>query len=58
VKCYYYDKYSTTDETISDTIEILKANGRLKKKDLAVNVGSMPLQKKLRTNMLKISVVE
>jgi pyruvate kinase len=58
VKCYYYDKYSTTDETISDTIEILKINGRLKKGDLAVNVGSMPLQKKLRTNMLKVSVVD
>lgn len=58
VRCYYYDKYTTTDETIDDVVEILKKNGKLNKGDVVVNTGSMPILKKLRTNMLKITMVE
>lgn len=58
VRCFYYDKMSTTDDTIEDTLQILLDNGRLKKGDLVVNTGSMPIHKKLRTNMLKVTVVE
>jgi pyruvate kinase len=58
VRCYYYDKFTTTDDTIEDTIEILIADGRLKSGDSVINTGSMPLHKRFRTNMLKITHVE
>ncbi|MBK8954836.1 MAG: pyruvate kinase [Saprospiraceae bacterium] len=58
VRCYYYDKMSSTDETIEDVIGILKKDQKLKAGDLVVNTGSMPILKKLRTNMLKVTEVE
>ena len=58
VKCFYYDKFSTTDETIDDTINILKDLGQVKEGDIVINTGSMPIEKKLRTNMLRVSVVD
>jgi len=58
VQTFYYDKFTTTDETIEDVTNILIKNGNLKKGDIVVNTGSMPLQQRFRTNMLKVSVVE
>ncbi len=58
VKCFYYDKYTSTDETVNDTIAILKEAGRIHEGDIIVNTGSMPLHRRLRTNMLKVTVVE
>jgi pyruvate kinase len=58
VKCFYYDKYTSTDETVNDTIAILKETGRIKEGDIMINTGSMPLHRRLRTNMLKVTVVE
>lgn len=58
VKAFYYDKFTTTDETIFDVIEILKKENLLKKGDVVVNTGSMPLHRRSRTNMLKVTVVE
>ena len=58
VQCFYYDKFTSTDETIHDVIEILKAGGQLKVGDVVVNTGSMPISKRLMTNMLKVTVVD
>jgi len=58
VRGIYYDKFSTTDETIEDIIKILKSKEHLEKDDLIVNVASMPIEKQFRTNMLKITAVE
>jgi pyruvate kinase len=58
VQCFYYDKFTTTDDTIHDVIEILKSGGFLKTGELVVNTGSMPIGARLRTNMLKVTVVE
>ena len=58
VKPYFYDKFESTDSTISDLEEILKENGHLKLGDTMVNTGSMPLYKRFRSNMLKITIVE
>lgn len=57
VKCFYYGKHSSTDETIDDSIDILKQHGYAVKGDLIVNTGSMPIERRQRTNMLKISIV-
>lgn len=58
VRCYYYDRFTTTDETITDVVDILKNAGRIKKDDIIINTGTMPLHKRHRTNMLKITIVE
>lgn len=58
VKCFYYDKFTTTDETIQDVNEILKSAGELDQGDIVINTGSMPLHRRHRTNMLKLTIVE
>lgn len=58
VRCYYYDRFTTTDETIADVSEILKNAKKVDPGEVIVNTGSMPLHKRHRTNMLKITVVE
>jgi pyruvate kinase len=58
VKCYLYTKFTTTDETIEDVNNILKDEGILQEGDIVVNTGSMPLHRRFRTNMLKITVVD
>lgn len=58
VKCYKYDKFTTTDDTIHDITEILKENGDVVPGDVIVNTGAMPLHKRFRTNMMKITVVD
>jgi pyruvate kinase len=58
VKCFYYDRYTSTDETIEETAQILKEAGRVKTGDIIVNTASMPIEQRLRTNMLKVTVVE
>ncbi len=58
VRCYSYDRFTTTDDTVSDVCEILKEKGRVKPGDVVINTGSMPLHKRYRTNMMKITIVE
>ena len=58
VRCFYYDRFSTTDSTIEDVNEILKNEGKVNPGDLVVNTGSMPLHKRHRTNMLKITLID
>ena len=58
VRCFYYDRFTTTDETIADVTEILKREGRVKPGDVIINTGSMPLHRRHRTNMMKITPVE
>ncbi|MFK7799416.1 MAG: pyruvate kinase [Aureispira sp.] len=58
VRCFYYDKFTSTDDTIHDVQDFLIKRGHLKAGDVVVNTGSMPLHARKKTNMLKISVVE
>ncbi len=58
VKPFYYDKFTSTDETIEDLVEILKGKKLLKEGDVIINTASMPLHKRFRTNMLKITLVD
>ena len=57
VRGFYYDNMVSTDDTIADIQEILKAHNHLKKDDLFITIASMPIKAKKRTNMLKINVV-
>ncbi len=58
VQCFYYDRFSTTDETIQDITDILKNSGYVQEGDIIINTASMPMHKRFRTNMLKVTVVE
>ena len=58
IRCFYYDKYTTTDDTIRDVQILLKGSGHLQTGDVVINTGSMPLKDHKKTNMLKISVIE
>ena len=58
VRCFHYEKFTTTDGTITDTIAILKEKDIVKEGDAIINTGSMPIEKRFTTNMLKITVVE
>ncbi len=58
VRCFYYDKFTTSDQTIQDILKYLKDNKEVDYGDIVINTGSMPLHKRHRTNMLKISKIE
>jgi len=58
VQGFYYDRGTTTDQTIKETKEILKKEKYLKKDDLVVNLASMPAQDKGTTNMMKVSKIK
>lgn len=57
VRGYYYDKYESTDHTIDDLKDIIKSKGLLKNDDLVINIASMPMKEKGRTNMMKLSYI-
>jgi pyruvate kinase len=57
VQGFYYDKFTSTDETIEDVINILKEAGEVKSGDLVVNIASMPLKHRQRTNTIKVTEV-
>lgn len=58
VKCFKYEKFTTTDGTIDDVVDILKNDGWVSTGDVIINTGAMPLNKRLRTNFCKITMVE
>ncbi|MBN8684862.1 MAG: pyruvate kinase [Chitinophagales bacterium] len=58
VQCFYYDRFTTTDDTVQDCTDILKDTGFINQGDTVINTGAMPLHRRHRTNMLKVTVVE
>ncbi len=58
VHAFFYNKFATTDETISDVNGMLKQSGFVKHLDLVINTASMPLHSKSRTNTIKVSRID
>jgi pyruvate kinase len=58
VRGFYYDKFISTDHTIADIKYILRREGYLKQGDFFINIASMPITEKGKTNMLKLSFVD
>jgi pyruvate kinase len=58
VRCFYYDRFTTTDDTIQDVTGILKSADKIQVGDVIINTGSMPLHRRFRTNMLKVTLIE
>jgi pyruvate kinase len=57
VRGFYYDKYESTDQTIDDLKTLIKEKKLVKNDDLVINIASMPMKEKGRTNMLKLSYI-
>lgn len=57
VQGFYYNKYVSTDETFKDVQEIICKRGYVKEGDIVINLASMPIHEKQRTNTIKVSRV-
>lgn len=58
VRTFYYDKDESTDHTIADVNNILKEANLVQAGDVVINTASVPISKKAKTNMLKVTVIE
>jgi pyruvate kinase len=58
VQGFYYDKFESTDETIQDVNDLLKAEKLVKKGDVIINTAAVPMEAKGKTNMLKVTVID
>ncbi|MDX5436903.1 MAG: pyruvate kinase, partial [Pontibacter sp.] len=56
VRGFFYNKFESTDSTISDIKQTLLDEGYLKKGDVFINTASMPINEQKRTNMIKLSI--
>jgi pyruvate kinase len=57
VKGYFYDKLGSTDQTIVDCQDYLKEKGLVKTGDYVINVASVPIEEKGKSNMVKLSQI-
>jgi pyruvate kinase len=55
---FYFEDMNTIDEMIDGTQKFLQQKGFLKKGDVVVNTGSMPISAELPTNMVKITKID
>ena len=58
VKCHYYDRFVSTDETVVDVNLIAKEKGYVKTGDSLVNLLAMPVADKGMVNTLRVSVIK
>jgi len=58
VRTFFYDETESTDKTIADVNNILKAENLIEEGDVVINTGAVPIVKKGKTNMLKVTVIE
>jgi len=57
VYAFHYTKFNSTDQTIKDLHKLLLKEKFIKKGNTVINIGSMPIQDKGMTNMLKLNIV-
>jgi len=58
VRAFYYDNFHSTDDTVREVKLVLQKDGLLRKGDVVINLGSMPLNEKGKTNMLRVSDIK
>ena len=59
VRGFYYDKFdaNSTDGSIEEINTILKSQNLVEEGDVVINTAAIPMEKKGRTNMIKVSVI-
>lgn len=58
VRGFYYDKFESTDKTIRDVNQILKAEKLVEPGNVVINTAAIPIEKKGKTNMIKVTIVD
>src|SRR5690554_2257929 len=58
VQAFFYDKYESTDGSISDVNNLLKEKNLVEAGQIVINTASTPLHKKGKTNTIKVTVVD
>jgi pyruvate kinase len=58
VNAFFYEKFSSTDETIKDVNDIAKEHGFVSVGDFSINLAAMPIEDKGMVNTLRISEIE
>lgn len=58
VRGFFYDKFESTDKSISEVNKILKAEKLIEPGNVVINTASIPIEKKGKTNMIKVTMVE
>lgn len=58
VKSLYYDKFVSTDDTVTDINEMAKDAGYVDKGDFLINLAAMPVVDKGMVNTLRVSEIE
>ncbi|MDV6169624.1 pyruvate kinase [Flavobacterium sp. DG1-102-2] len=58
VNAFFYDKFSSTDETVEDVNQIAKEKGFVEKGDFLINLAAMPVVDKGMVNTLRVSEIE
>lgn len=58
VKSFYYDKFVSTDDTVTDINEIAREKGYVEKGDFLINLAAMPVTDKGMVNTLRVSEMD
>jgi pyruvate kinase len=58
VKSFYYDKFVSTDDTVTDINDIARQKGFVAKGDFLINLAAMPVADKGMVNTLRVSEIE
>ncbi|RRJ90020.1 pyruvate kinase [Flavobacterium macacae] len=58
VNSYFYDKFVSTDDTVTDVNEIAREKGYVEKGDFLINLAAMPVVDKGMVNTLRVSEIE
>jgi pyruvate kinase len=58
VKSFYYDKFVSTDDTVTDINQIARERGFVDKGDFLINLAAMPVSDKGMVNTLRVSEIE
>lgn len=58
VRGFFYDKFESTDRTISDVTNILKDQKLVEPGEVVINTAAIPIEKKAKTNMIKVTIVD
>jgi pyruvate kinase len=58
VKAFFYDKFVSTDDTVTDINAIAHEKGFVEKGDFLINLAAMPVMDKGMVNTLRVSQIE
>ena len=58
VNSYFYEKFVSTDDTVTDVNEIARQKGYVEKGDFLINLAAMPVAEKGLVNTLRVSEIE